>query len=410
MKRYYFIVVIGLFIGALLFQQLLSVNSYLLIVIGDTSIEMSLWLALGLLSGGFLSVWFVFKLAGGSLLLLQPIRKALLGSEERQQKLMADGLVNYIEGNWAPALNLLKRTAPKSRAPLLNYIAGAHSAYELGDEKQAHELLAKADQSTAGAELAVNLSQARIQLRSQKFEQCVATLERVRRIAPKHPVVLELLQESYIALQDWSALEKILPQLEKYRIVKAEKLTQLQQTLSIKLLQGQNTTEDSLVDLKQTWNSLANKWQHETEVVLVYCEELLKLADTETAEMILRVNLHKNWDDRLIEQYGTSVGFDVHRQLIQVETWLKERPSNATLLLAAGRLALHNQLWGKARDYFSSSLKVKGSPGAYAEMARLLAHLGEHERSTEYYQQGLLLFSGVLPKLPMPEQKKTLEG
>ena len=110
MKQYYFIVVIGLFIGALLFQQLLSVNSYLLIVIGDTSIEMSLWLALGLLSGGFLSVWFVFKLAGGSLLLLQPIRKVLLGSEERQQKLMTDGLVNYIEGNWAPALNLLKRT------------------------------------------------------------------------------------------------------------------------------------------------------------------------------------------------------------------------------------------------------------------------------------------------------------
>ena len=409
MKRYYFIVVIGLFIGALIFQQILSLNSYLLIVIGDTSIEMSLWLALGLILTGLFCVWLIFKLAGGSLLLLQPIRNALLGSEERQQKLMTDGLVNYIEGNWAPALNLLKRTAPKSRAPLLNYIAGAHSAYELGDEKQAHELLAKADQSDAGAQLAVNLSQARIQLRSQKFEQCVATLERARKISPKHPVVLELLQESYIALQDWPALEKILPQLEKYRIVKAKQLTQLQQTLSIKLLQGRDPAAGSLVDLKQTWNSLASKWQHDTEVVLVYCAELLKLADTEAAEMILRINLQKNWDDRLVQQYGTTAGHDVHSQLLQVEAWLKERPSNAPLLLAAGRLALHNKLWGKARDYFSSSLKIKGSPGAYAEMARLLAHLGEHERSTEYYQRGLLLFSGVLPELPMPEKNKTPE-
>jgi HemY protein len=64
---------------------------------------------------------------------------------------------------------------------------------------------------------------------------------------------------------------------------------------------------------------------------------------------------------------------------------------------------MRNQLWGKARDYFESSLKIQGSPEAFAEMARLLAHLGEHKRSTEYYQQGLLLTADHLPDLPMPE-------
>ncbi|MEL7399893.1 MAG: metal-dependent phosphohydrolase, partial [Pseudomonadota bacterium] len=121
-------------------------------------------------------------------------------------------------------------------------------------------------------------------------------------------------------------------------------------------------------------------------------------------ELLLRKNLQRNWDDRLIERYGIVEGRDTNRQLLEAESWLKERPGNAQLLLTLGRLALRNQLWGKARDYFASSLKIKGSAGAYAEMARLLAHLGEHEKSTEYYQRGLLNFTSVLPNVSLPEK------
>jgi HemY protein len=406
MRRYFFIVVIGLFVGALFFQKLLSVHSYLLIVVGDTSVEMSLWLALGLILGALLSIWIVYRLAGGSvMMLITPLRNTLLGSEEKQQSKVADGLINYIEGNWKPALSLLKRTAGKSRVPLVNYIAAAHSAYELGDEKQAQELLAKADQNNTGAELAVNLSQARMQLRSNKYEQCVATLERARKIAPKHPVVLDLLQQSYIALQDWHELEKIIPQLEKYHIIKDDQLDELKQKLCIKLLQKRIQSEDPLDSLKQAWNRLSAAWRNKPEVTLVYCEELIKLDDGDAAEIVLRKSLHRRWDHSLVEPYGIIAGRDPHQQLLQAEAWLKERPSNAELLLATGRLALRNQLWGKARDYFNRSIAIKGTPGAYAELARLLANLGEHEKSTEYYQQGLLLFSGVLPALPMPEKK-----
>ena len=50
--------------------------------------------------------------------------------------------------------------------------------------------------------LAVALTQARIQLVDGKFEQCIATLQRGRREAPGHPVVLDL-RQAYLALNDW---------------------------------------------------------------------------------------------------------------------------------------------------------------------------------------------------------------
>jgi HemY protein len=112
--------------------------------------------------------------------------------------------------------------------------------------------------------------------------------------------------------------------------------------------------------------------------------------------------LKSNWDNQLVLRYGLLKNTDASRQLLRAEGWLKERPGNSALMLTLGRLSMRNKLWGKARDYFDSSLKIQGSPEACAELARLLAHLGEHELSTEYYQRGLLMTAATLPELPMP--------
>lgn len=59
--------------------------------------------------------------------------------------------------------------------------------------------------------------------------------------------------------------------------------------------------------------------------------------------------------------------------------------------MAIGRLALRNELWGKAREYLETSLKLRKSVDAYNELGHLLAHLDEFETSSHYFQEGLLL-------------------
>ncbi len=59
-------------------------------------------------------------------------------------------------------------------------------------------------------------------------------------------------------------------------------------------------------------------------------------------------------------------GADAAKQLKQVETWLKSYPDDAALLLAAARLSMANELWGKARSYLESSLALAPTADAYA--------------------------------------------
>jgi HemY protein len=63
-------------------------------------------------------------------------------------------------------------------------------------------------------------------------------------------------------------------------------------------------------------------------------------------------------------------GSDPARQLQTAEGWLKEHPADPSLLLTLGRLCLQTSLWGKARDYLESSLRLQRNPEACAELAR----------------------------------------
>ena len=73
------------------------------------------------------------------------------------------------------------------------------------------------------------------------------------------------------------------------------------------------------------------------------------------------------------------------------QRWLRDHPADPALLLALGRIAKRNEFWGKAKDYFSTGLRFNESPETYAELASLMAQLGEHEESTSLYKKGLTL-------------------
>src|SRR5690606_40238368 len=95
------------------------------------------------------------------------------------------------------------------------------------------------------------------------------------------------------------------------------------------------------------------------------------------------------WSDSLVGIYGRVAGRDLNKQILVAEHWQQERPGNATLLLTLGRLCLRKGEWDRARGYLENSLKLRKDPETCAELARLLAHQGEHEEASHYYQQAL---------------------
>ena len=132
--------------------------------------------------------------------------------------------------------------------------------------------------------------------------------------------------------------------------------------------------------------------QHrEPDLLAVYAEQLRHLGAEDEAQTLLQNALKQSYDVALVRLYGLLHGRDAGRQLQVAEGWLKQHPQDASLLLTLGRLCMHNQLWGKARTYLESSLSVQRHPETCAELARLLAQMGELERSNSLYQEGMRL-------------------
>ena len=67
---------------------------------------------------------------------------------------------------------------------------------------------------------------------------------------------------------------------------------------------------------------------------------------------------------------------------------------------------LGGTLWGKAREYYETSLKISPSAEAYGELGRLLKHLGETEAGESYLKNYDELVGTQLSNLPMPEPDK----
>lgn len=136
--------------------------------------------------------------------------------------------------------------------------------------------------------------------------------------------------------------------------------------------------------------------------MLAYADQLRRLGAEAQAEEVLRSALKREYNSHLARLYGLVRGTDPLKQLQAAEGWLKHHPADPSLLLSLGRICLQGRLWGKARDYLESSLRMERNPETCAELARLLGQLGETDRSNQLFQEGLGLLDERLLSRPLP--------
>lgn len=331
-----------------------------------------------------------------------------LHRNRRVRQASEQGLLDLAEGRWARALRQLSRAAEADSQPLMYYLGAARAANKLGQHEQSDALLERALQQQPQAELAIALTHAQLQLERGQGDAALDTLQAMRERHPSHHQVLRRLQQLYQQRQDWSALLGLLPELRKEKALPAAELDELERQVWRGRLadlgeQGLSEGETALQPLTQAWNQLSSALRQEPELIAAYVEQLRRLGAQEEAEQVLRTALKRSYDSRLARFYGVLRGSDPARQLDTAEGWLKQHPDDPALQLTLGRLCLQNQLWGKARDYFESSLRLERHPETCAELARLLAQLGELERSNQLLLESHNLLHQRLPNLPQPQ-------
>ncbi|WP_331352023.1 heme biosynthesis HemY N-terminal domain-containing protein [Cellvibrio sp. UBA7671] len=372
-------------------------DGYLLIAYGTKTIEMTLWVAALAAALIYAALWFVRKLMLGSAEMVRRFREIFLfGSVERAQKRAATGMVDYLTGDWLEARKKLVRTLDKVEYPLANYIAAARSSFEMGDEAEADNILDKA-LTLAHSELPVALTRARLHVQSGRYEKAIEILKPIDIKMPRQAAVLDLMHHIYIAQKNWRALEDMFPVMRKAKVLSNVEFEALEVLLACEKMKAQSEQSKSLLiaerlpALQSLWKSFPRSVQKLPAVITAYAQALTENYQDQEAEVIVRKALSNNWYEPLVSLYGRLQVKEIHGQIRSVEGWLKSKPQDPALLLSMGRLMLRNQQWELAREYFQRSLNQQQSLETMVELARLMEKLGDHKKSADYYQQGLLL-------------------
>ena len=408
MKRAYLWVVVAIVAATLLGIAVARHSGYVLIAYDSFRYESSLWATLALLLAVVLVVLmvrFVLGLVFTSGGVVNPWSRR--NRSRRTRLAIEQGQLDLAEGRWASAQRHLHRAAEAERQPLLYYLGAARAANELGRTEDSDNLLERALERQPQAELAIALTHAQLQVDRGDTEAALVTLQAMHERHPHNVQVLRQLQRLYQQRGDWSAVFRLLPELRKDKVLSAAELGELERrawgenlSLAARREQDDQTAQQSL---ERAWQQLTSAQRQEPQLVLAYAEQLRQLGAESDAEKVLRTALQREYESHLARLYGLVRGGDPARQLQTAEGWLKQHPDDPSLLLTLGRLSLQNRLWGKARDYFEDSLRRQRNPEACAELARLLAGLGDTERSNQLFQEGLGLLDERLLALPLPE-------
>ena len=407
MKRFYVIVFLLIAAAACIGLAIAEDAGYVLVAYKNFRYESSVWATLALLAVLWLLLWgikLLVELVTASTGLVNPWSRR--NRSRRVQLAIEQGQMDLAEGRWASAERHLHRAAEAERQPLLYYIGAARAANEQGRYEESDGLLERALERQPQAELAIALSHAQLQMDRGDTEGALVTLQAMHERHPHNAQVLRQLQRLHQQRGDWSSVIRLLPELRKDKVLPANELAELErrawgENLSL-AAQREEQGEAGLQSLERAWEQLTAAQRQQPQLVLAYADQLRRLGADAKAEEVLRGALKRGYDSHLIRLYGLLRGSDPARQLKFAEGWLKDHPGDASLLLTLGRLCLQNSLWGKARDYLESSLQVQRNPEACAELARLLAQLGDTERSNQLFQEGLGLLDNRLLSSPLP--------
>jgi HemY protein len=391
MMRLVFILLAVLLAAALVTNLFLEEPGYVLLAYGTLSMETSLALFITAAVVLFFLIYILLRM----LTRLWRVPRGLKGLRRRRQAEAArrglnQGLIEMAEGRWERAEKLLVRSAKRSANPLIHWLTAARAAQMQGAYTRRDTYLNRASQCEIGSDVAVELTQAELQIAHGQHEQALATLNHLTELVPKHRYLLKLRARLYDQLRDGAALFEFLPELRRQQLLPEADIVEMENRAALDLLERAARDRD-LQAARRVWENLHRDARHRPLLVQAYARTLVQLEDAEEAELLLRNALRVTWDERLVRLYGTLPLKDPAKALNTAEGWVKHHGRDATVLLTLGRLSRRAKLWGKARAYLEASTGIRPEPETFRELAELLEQMGENERAQACYRDGLRL-------------------
>ncbi|MDD5299538.1 MAG: heme biosynthesis HemY N-terminal domain-containing protein [Gallionella sp.] len=360
---------------------------YALLVYPPYRIELSLTLFIALSMLVFISGYGLVRLMIAALQLPAYVRKFRLErAQVKARELLDDALGAFFEGRYAAAEKAAARAMELGDTSALHPIIAARAAHELRDYEKRDAYLSAAEGKSMGDATMRLMATTKFMLDQREPRAALNALQELRASGVKgHLGALSLELKAQQQAGNWDEVLNVLEQLEKRAAIDVTAAAQLRQQAWLEKIRQQ----DDLAGLADCLKKIPADFKRRSKVAAVAAHALIRHGGGSLAQQLLSDSLNAQWDSELVALYGDCQSDDMVAQIEQAEKWLNQHKDDAGLLLALGKLCMHQKLWGKAQSYLGASISVSPSHAAYTALGQLAERLGKPDDAFKYYQRAI---------------------
>ncbi len=380
----YLLWIVGLFAAAAAIAIAAQNPAYVQLVYPPYRIEVSLtiFIVFSLLS--FVTGYWLVRLTISFLSLPENVRLFRLErAQAKTRKLMDQMLGAFFEGRYADAEKAAERAIKSGDATTLHSIIAARSAHELHEFKKRDAYLADVEGKKPGDSTLRLMAATSFMLDEHDPGAALKVLQELHNSGVnKHPGALTLELRAQHQAGNWDEVLKLLDQLKKLKAIDPDDEAQMRQQAWLNKIRIQ----EDLPGLTACLKTVPADIRRLSKFAVTAANALIELGGCAQAHKLLTDSLNSQWDSELVALYGNCPTGDVLTQIEQAEKWLRLHDQEAGLLLALGKLCMHQKLWGKAQSYLDASISLKPSRAAFEALGRLADILGKTDDASRNYQ------------------------
>lgn len=362
-------------------------DGYVLLALPPYRAEISLNLFIVVLIAGFAALYLVLRAV--ALTLGLPARVRDYRSRRQQEKaglVFQDAVRLLFEGRFGQALKKATEAHAAGTAPGLSALIAARAAQRMRESLKQQGWMQRAKLDDPRTEAATLMLEAEMMNEARRFDDALVALERLQEKQGRHIAALRLELRARQGAGDWHGVLKLTRQLAKRDALPPEVISEVRTQAHLANI----ARASSDLGLLTAYLRSVPETERGRRVALAAARALAALgAESEAAKLIeavLDAGGDQGWHSELVVIYGRLGGGEQTARIARCETWLRQHPDDAGLLVALGRMCFRQRLWGKAQSYLEAALAVEETQEAHLELARLFDQLERTEQANVHYR------------------------
>ncbi|WP_448549495.1 heme biosynthesis HemY N-terminal domain-containing protein [Thalassotalea fusca] len=390
MKRLVLLFIIFL-IAVAVAPLLINEKGYVLIAMGNTTVESTVVTAIIGLIVLFLGLLISLRIIGGGMRFGKGTwHKVVFAGRRKAQRDFNKGVAAYVLNDYKQAEHLLVKAAGHQELSQASYLLAASACNQLAlPENIKHYLSELALETTEKKALSIDTIVVAITLYFQQQDYIAARklLDDYHKHIGHDARLLRL--EIALSLKENRYLHAVemLNLARKNKEIADQQITVWEKDAFYGAFTQQLKEHDSK-QLHQYWNNLARKIKQRDEVAYAYMLVLAENNLSSELEDLIAPLLKKDTEDGLLKRLRHLPISHTNKLLPLVQKHLQKQPQSAKWLSFLAHLAYNSQQWDMAEKAFNSLMKLPEQAYDEADIcafAQVLTQLNKHEHANQIW-------------------------